>query len=222
MPRISSSSVKVRRRLPGAERRHQIAEVALSLIARQGAAELTAIGIAERVGVADATLFRHFASMEQIVDAAIDAFEKLLFDGFPPRDAEPLERLRSFFVRRMTVARARPEVLRLAFNDRLAQAAGEAGARRVRDFVERSVRFVRTCLEQARERGQVADDLPIEVLVWTVTGSLRGAGLATGSLLRSEPPERVWQAVETLLRRSADRTKPRARKRGRQQRNSET
>ena len=80
------------KRLPAPERRRQIAATALEILATDGVRGLTARAIAERVGVKDGSLFRHFASKEAIVDAAIDAFEGLMGETFPDPAGDPLRK----------------------------------------------------------------------------------------------------------------------------------
>lgn len=194
------------RRLPTHERRRQIAEAALDIIATEGVHHLTTINIAHRVGIADGSLFRHFASKEEIVAAAIDAFERRMDETLPERGDDPLADLERFFVNRLSVARRHPETLRLAFNDRLAEAAGEEGAKRVGAVIQRSVDFVAGCLSRARERGQLPADVPLEVVLWMVLGVLQGAARSGPSRARRSPgalgPEDVWRWLVTALRRT--------------------
>lgn len=193
-------------RLSSTDRKRQIAEAALRILASQGAHRLTAMEISRALGITDAALFRHFRDKDAIIAAAIDRFEELLEGDIEVVDgADPLDRLGAFFVRRVDKARAHPEILALAFNDRLAEIAGPEGSARVQRMVGRSVGFVRACLEDARRRRGVAADVPVEVLVWMVIGALRGAATAAPSVQKLLPAEAAWAAVDTLLRRTSPR-----------------
>jgi AcrR family transcriptional regulator len=186
-------------------RKQQIVEAALAILNEQGVHKLTSMEIASRVGISDGTIFRHFPNKEAILLAAIDFIEGLLFQDFPPTEAEPLARLRTFFIRRLELLQQHPSIVHLAFSDRLAEAAGEEGAERVMSIVMRSFAFVRQCLAEAQEAGTVGSDLPPELLVWTVTGALQGVSAVMRRGLMSPAflaPEAVWANVEKLLRRS--------------------
>jgi len=167
---------------------------------------MTAAALAEEVGIADGTVFRHFKDKEEIVTAAIDLFEKALKGTFPPPGGEPLDRLGSFVVKRLTVVRANPELLRLAFNDRLAEAAGEEGAARVEQLVGRSVTFIHDCLADAQSMGQVTREVRVMMLAWMVIGVVRGASSAGRHSapgkkgLADTTPENLWTTLEHFLR----------------------
>jgi AcrR family transcriptional regulator len=159
------------------QRKDEIAAAALAILAEEGPRQLTARNLGVRVGMDGSSLFRHFESKGHILHAALDLFEAALSDTFP--DAEPSwSSLRVFFTRRLSLVRERPEIIRLAFNQHLLVVAGEsAHADRVRKMVDRSMAFIRACLEDAQAEGLIAADVPAAVQVWVVTGVLRGAAL---------------------------------------------
>ncbi len=187
-------------------RRREIADAALRVIAEQGLGRFTALAIAREVGVSDAALFRHFQTKEEIVLAAIDRLEEILFVGFPPAGRDPLERLGNFFRQRVAVIEENPGVARLVASDALSQAAPAAGVARVADFRRRSVRFVRSCLADAAREGLLAEGIePAEAEV-LVIGAILALTQARGATVRSSPDgslaDRTWRALERLLRGS--------------------
>lgn len=183
------------KRLPSAERRAQIADAALAILSTQDARTLTAKEIGRRIGITDGAVFRHFATKEEIIDAAIDRLESAL--QRPPRGGDPLERLGLFFVERAIRVRAKPEIVGLAFNDRLAEVAGEAGARRVRQLVGRSVAFVRRCIRDAQDRGGLDENVDPNLYTALVTGALRFA------VHSRRPPREIWDELLLILRKEA-------------------
>lgn len=64
---------KIQQRLPAEERRRQILTVAAELFARQGFHGTTTRQIAERVGVKEVILFRHFPTKQDLYWAVIEA-----------------------------------------------------------------------------------------------------------------------------------------------------
>jgi AcrR family transcriptional regulator len=183
-------------RLPTAERRAQLAEAALRLLADKGVAGLTAKNLGASVGISDAAVFKHFANKAAIVDAAIARFAELLVDENLPREGPALDRLGAFFIARVNRVRAHPEILGLAFSNRLEAAAGEEGAERVRGIMGRSVAHVRRCLREAQREGVIRKTASPELLGWMVLGVLRAA--ATRRTGRASP-ERIWGELAATL-----------------------
>jgi len=200
------------RRLPAAERKRQIAEAALDILAAKGARGLKAASLARAIGTTDATLFRHFGSMKEIVAAALERFEEELEATVPEAlEGEPLEQLEHFVEARLERWQRRPELLRLITGDRLIDVAGPAGVRRIGALRQRSEAFVSDCLRRAQAAGQVGRDLRPDVLTWMVQGVIHGASRQghappAGRKRPARPaadPAVVWSALETVLLRSA-------------------
>ena len=193
-------------RKPAASRRREIADAALKVIAEQGLARFTSLAIAREVGVSDAALFRHFPTKDAIVLAVIDRVEEMLFAGFPPAGADPIERLGQFFRRRVEVIRENPGVARLVGSDQLSQAAPPEGVARVAEFRRRSQAFVRGTLVEAHAEGLLAEEIGPEEATVLVLGALMALAHAPPPLRPpARLPERVWGALERFLRRTRRR-----------------
>lgn len=192
-----------RQRLSADLRRQQIADTALRLIASEGAARLTASHLAEAVGVSDAALFRHFGSMADIVLAAVAQFGELLAASLADMPEAPTARLEKFFCHRLRLVSSRPEVMQLAFNERLADAADAAGAQLVRQHLAASRQFLQHCLAQGQATGEFRRDVQVQALVWTVTGHMRGAASALAGQAEGTVQEKilhVWKDLLTLIK----------------------
>ncbi|MBK7073381.1 MAG: TetR/AcrR family transcriptional regulator [Myxococcales bacterium] len=184
------------------DRRPQIADAALRILATKGAGHLTAAALGREVGIADSTIFRHYRDMDEVVLAAIDRVRMLLDSTYPPNGGSPLGRLRALFLARLALICDHPEVLRLASSDRLEQVAGPEGARRLRATIQQSRDFIETCLREAQAQGEVAASLDVTVLGWIVRGTLQVAVAAATGQRSPAPraPEAVWSVLEQLLR----------------------
>lgn len=60
-----------RQHKPREQRRAEIVSATLAIIAEEGLEALTTSALAQRVGVSEATLFRHFSSKDEILSAAV-------------------------------------------------------------------------------------------------------------------------------------------------------
>lgn len=184
------------------DRRPQIADAALRILASKGAVHLTAAELGREVGIADSTIFRHYRDMDEVVLAAIERVRTRLADTFPPAGGSPLGRLRALFLARLVLVREQPEVLRLATSDRLEQVAGPEGARRLREMIQQSMQFIEGCLREAQAQGEIVAGLDPTILGWVIRGALQVAVAASARPRAPEArtPEEVWAVIEGLLR----------------------
>lgn len=197
-------------RKPAEDRRREIADAALHVVAAEGLGRFTSLAVAREVGVSDAALFRHFPSMDAIVDAAIDRVEEILFAGFPPKAEDPIDRVGEFFRLRVEAIRANPGVSRLVATDELAKAGSAAAAERVAAFRRRSTAFVRDCLDEAERRRLLGPGVHAQEASLVVLGSLLALAHATTAPPAAAIPAlapRVWRALESFLRGPAARLK---------------
>ncbi len=198
-------------RKPADARRREIADAALRIVAGEGLARFTAMSIAREVGVSDAALFRHFPTMDAIVLAVVDRVEEILFEGFPPPDPDPIDRLGRFFERRIAVIRENPGAARVIGSELLAQVAPPEGVARVAGFRRRSRAFVHRTLVEARRKGLLAPGLAPDEATVLVLGAILALGHAgIGSGAERGLPARVWTALERVLRGRAVAAAPRS------------
>jgi AcrR family transcriptional regulator len=104
------------------ERKSEIIEAALEIAADKGVGGATTQAIADRVGIAQPTVFRHFKSRNAIFEAAVNGIAEALFrnvsgllEGYEPAD----DRLRELIRRQLRFIGRRRGVPRLLFSDRL-------------------------------------------------------------------------------------------------------
>jgi AcrR family transcriptional regulator len=82
--------------MTAAERRQQIVEVTMDLVAHHGVQATTTSRIAAAAGISEATLYRHFASRTEMLLAAMDLVYERVFKVIHSADQEnALERLRA-------------------------------------------------------------------------------------------------------------------------------
>jgi AcrR family transcriptional regulator len=83
------------RRMTAAERKQQIVEVTMDLVAKNGVQAATTSRIAAMAGVSEATLYRHFASRRDMLLAAMDLVYERVFKVIHSADNDnAFERLR--------------------------------------------------------------------------------------------------------------------------------
>ena len=81
--------------MTAAERKQQIVEVTMDLVAKNGVQATTTSRIAAAAGISEATLYRHFASRREMLLAAMDLVYERVFKVIHSAESEnAFERLR--------------------------------------------------------------------------------------------------------------------------------
>ena len=141
------------------QRVEQIADAALAVIAESGLRGFTTKAVAERVGITDGTIFRHFKSKQEIVVAAMERLEERMFAGGFPTEPDPLDRLEVFFLRRATMLGGADPIGRLMFSEQLVHAAGAKGRETLNAWREKNMRFVLECMKNLQDQGRLRPGL---------------------------------------------------------------
>lgn len=97
-------------------------QAALEVAAEQGVSRITAQSIADRVGIAQPTVFRHFSSVDAIFEAVLDSIHGAMVANLAPVFADqspPDRRLKHLIARQLRFIAARRGMPRLLFSERL-------------------------------------------------------------------------------------------------------
>lgn len=105
---------------PQEQRQKEIVQATLDLTAEQGIKRVTTQAIADKVGIAQATIFRHFKSRDAIFSAVIgwiaDNLSKAILSGTNPNDP-PDEQLRKLLLNQLTFINKHRAVPKVLFSD---------------------------------------------------------------------------------------------------------
>jgi AcrR family transcriptional regulator len=185
-------------------RQAQIVDAALHLIASKGVRRFTAKLVGDKVGLTGGAIFRHFNTMDEIVEAVVGRVEEILFQDFPPEASDPIERLGIFFQSRVRVIVDNPDLSRLLLSDHLAQAGGGAQAKRLEEFKRRSQSFVLECLREAQRSGMLLRGIEPEEGTILVLGAILALAHSRIRVLDKTEIEqvspRVWNIIQFALR----------------------
>jgi AcrR family transcriptional regulator len=147
------------------DRREVILREAAELFARQGVAATTVREIADAAGILSGSLYHHFASKDDIVDAVLSTFLTELrerYDEVLTGAGDAPERLRGLIVASLETVAAHPRATEIYQND-----AHRLRADNGYPYVEESAKAVRAAwvgvLEEGRASGAFRDDVPLKV-----------------------------------------------------------
>ena len=197
--RKAPKSVDLRLRLAAGDRRSQILAAALEVFSEQGFHGTRTRELAERAGVSEALVFRHFPTKDAIIRAIFDLidFEERVrvmedrFSRMPPREA-----LVSLAEHVLTNLRDQPDVFRVVFFGVLE--TPKLAGRFYRLFLSRILTLESQLFARAfaGRRGGVAVDC--DVIARSFHGSLLFYNI-TGAVVRMEPLPRNPKALATSI-----------------------
>jgi len=196
--------MKALARKPTAERRAEIAQTALRIIGERGVTALTTAALAEEIGVTSGALFRHFASIDEIlVEAARYGVERIR-TTFATDTLSPKDRL-------LDTARARISLLGsnrgldwLLRSDQARLILPSEAVEVLTDFVRSSKEFLERAVREAASEGSIRTDIKPEAVLVIFMGTvhaligMQGVHKAATKELGKRPKE-VLDALMLVL-----------------------
>lgn len=191
-------------------RQVELADAALHLIATEGIAALSTRSLAAQVGLSTGAIFRHFASLDALLDAVVARVEAVLESTYPDPTLPPTERLERFLEARSTAVGNQLGILRLVLSEQFLLALPTSGSERLAACVKTSRDFVLRCLREGQREGSLRTDLPAEALAPIVMGTMQTLALSRSkSHRRAAEARAVLAALLALLRPPASAPPPR-------------
>ena len=191
-------------RKPTLERREEIAQAVLRIIGDRGLTSLTTATLAAEVGVTTGALYRHFASIEEILAETARYGVEKIDATFPDPTLPPLDRLLTLARNRVRALGDDPGLAWLLRSEQAYLTLPADAVDRLRDVVRRSRQFLLHALREGADDGSIRGDIEAELLLVPVLGTIHaviGAGEAHRRQSRDKQPdpERVLAALARLL-----------------------
>ena len=192
--------------LPAEERRAATVEAVVELAAEQNPSDITTTAIAQRMGLTQGALFRHFPTKDAILESVMDWVAVRLLARVDKAAAgadSPIAALEAMFLAHIDFVAAHPGVPRMLFGE--LQRPGETLPKKmVQALIRRYGERLQGLLEAGKEQGQLCADLDIEAAAVSFIGSIQG--LVMQSLLTGDTTRMRRDAVGvfSLYRRGID------------------
>jgi AcrR family transcriptional regulator len=191
-------------RKPAGERRQEIGEAALRIVGRQGVTALTTANLAREVDLTTGALFRHFATLDDVLREAVRQGLEKMESTFPDRSLAPLDRISALARNRVETLSWDPGLAWLVRSEQaLLMLPGDA-VDSLQEFVSRSRRFLLLAIQEGARQGSIRRDIEPEALLVSVAGTIHALvgmpgihRLAKSS--RKVGPESVLQGLMRML-----------------------
>lgn len=162
--------------LPADERRAATVKTVIDLAAEQNPSEITTTAIAQRMGLTQGALFRHFPKKTDIFQAVICWVADTLLariDAAAAGVESPLVALEAIFMVHVGFVAKHPGVPRILFGE-LQQAGETLPKQRVQSLMQQYGKRLTVLLEAGKAQGELAPDLDVGAAKALFLGSIQG------------------------------------------------
>ncbi len=165
-------------------RQKEIIKASLELLAESGTQNLTTAHIAERVGISEAALYRHFDGKYDIIGSSIEYVGNRMRSELAniPGKKSAREKLKSVFFKHLEYIEDHPGNARLLFSDDIHFDDPQLRDL-LREVVEERKGFIREIVEEGQKQGVIKSNMASEgialmfigliqtkVLLWSLSG----------------------------------------------------
>lgn len=151
-------------------------QAVVDLAAEQNPAEITTTAIADRMGLTQGALFRHFSTKDAILEATMTwVGERLLVsvDKAAEGAASPAAALQAMFMTHIDFVARHPGVPRMLLGE--LQRSGETLAKRmVQTLLRQYAQRLRRVMETGKAQGELDADLDVEAAAVLFIGTIQG------------------------------------------------
>jgi AcrR family transcriptional regulator len=200
---------RTKKNLPAEKRRALTVETMISLAGEQNPSEITTAAIAQRMGLTQGAIFRHFPSKDAILQAAMDwVAQRLISRSEEATSAagSPLASLEGLFLFHAEFIASHPGIPRMLFGE-LQHPEDRIPKRMAQAIMARYKESLRTLLHRGRECGELDEGLDVEAAATLFIGALQGLVVQSmiagdGSRVRHDAPL-IFALYRRGLRRMA-------------------
>jgi len=172
--------------LPADERRAATVEAVVDLAGEQNPSDITTTAIAQRMGLTQGALFRHFPTKDAILEAVMSwVTERLLarVDKAAAGITSPIVALEAMFMTHIDFVSEHPGVPRMLFGE--LQRSGETLPKRmVQTLIRHYDERLRRVLEAGKQQGELHSELDVDAAAVLFIGTIQG--LVMQSLLAGD------------------------------------
>lgn len=189
--------------MPGEQRRADTIETVIDLASEQNPEEITTTAIANRMGLSQGALFRHFPNKEAILKGVIEwVAERLLgrVDKAAKSATSPLAALEAVFVAHIDFVANHPGVPRMLFGE-LQRSKVTPAKQMARTLIENYGKRIETIIEEGKVQGELDAMLDSKSAATMFIGIIQGLvmqSLITGDM---EPMRENASRVFNVYRR---------------------
>ncbi|PKL38293.1 MAG: hypothetical protein CVV44_10405 [Spirochaetae bacterium HGW-Spirochaetae-1] len=158
-------NIKEKKRIPSAERKEQIIAGAMSLIFEKGISGMTMGGIAQKVGISEPALYRHFDNRREILLATLDHVSRLLIGSYVVKDGDVLQSIRLTSETLYQSLMNHPEAGKVLF-EFICSSPAEDLRGNLKDLILNIINLAQALLGEGARQGVLKNDMDVSLKAW--------------------------------------------------------
>ena len=187
-------------------RKEQIALTAIDIISEGGTQNLSMLKIAERIGVTDAALYKHFKSKNEMLLFMVDIIENMLIGRLKEHSKQfkdPLERLKNILSFQFRFIEENKGIPRILFSEAL-QFKDDKLTSKTSNILQQYLNLIKETMIEAQENGSIKSRIDTETVSFIFLGMIQSTvvlwtlGGCKFSLRKRE--ETLWKGFSFLLK----------------------
>jgi len=176
------------------QRRLETVETLIDLAAEQNPNAISTQALADRMGLTQGAIFRHFPTKQAIFSGVMDWVAVQLMkriDKAIQSETEAIKKLKAMFMAHVTFVSKHPGIPRILFGE-LQQSKDSLPKQMVQKVITQYAAKLRLVMQAGQGNGELPEDLDIDAAALLFIGSIQG--LVLQSMLAADPAIIIAQA----------------------------
>src|SRR5690554_4249911 len=155
------------------ERKEEILEKSLEIIYNEGFGNLTMRNIAEKIGISEAAIYRHFKNKEEVVSSLADiVFNENRFWNIEIGDKDPFTLLEEIMFKQLEILKENPYLTAILFQDGIFGEYPEIKEKFISNR-KKNEEKIRDIIIKGQEKGVISTEVDPGVIAVFYMGSFR-------------------------------------------------
>lgn len=191
---------------PQEQRRKEIVQATMDLTAELGIKRVTTQAIADRVGIAQPTIFRHFKTRDAIFSAVIGWIAENLFKAISSglnSDQQPDQQLQKLIQHQLTFINKHRAVPKVLFSDLLHLDSPKLKSS-LQEVMNRYIKRITQLLQQGKQSGVFCEDLDVDQTARYIAALIQGLVLRWSvyefNFSLEKEAEIIWKFLQPVLK----------------------
>jgi len=156
-------------------RQKEITEVALELISEKGIQGLTIKNLAQKIGITEPAIYRHYDSKIDILIAVLELFKhntEQLFEKELNNDSKAIDKIEHLFTKHFTTFSATPSLVSVIFSEEIFRNEPVL-INKISEVIDKNDKILNTILVNGQKTGEIRTDIEAKYLSTIIIGTLR-------------------------------------------------